>query len=185
LSTAAWLDRARGAANWVWLSFFSLFWLVPVACWGLLGRGSPISIPGTARMTDAFSLFVVSQDYVPLQYVQVLLPGASAWTTEPDHHYLRMTPFGARTRFDEMLRKGLDNEEALVELAAFVRRRHARRTAVDPVAVRFVTGVVVPRREPLGRFRKPALAEIDHIRRQVWFVRTYREVPAELLAQRP
>jgi len=175
----------RGLANWGGLAFFSVFWLLPVAWWGATGDVAPFCIPGTERMTSGFGLFIFSQDFVPLQYIQVLLPGASDWTTENERDYLPMSPFGDRTRLDEMLRKSLDSEEALVELAAFVRRRHVLRTGVDPVAIRFVAGVILPSRRPSGRFRKPPLDQIDPIRRWAWWVRSYRRVPPELLQRHP
>lgn len=177
---------SSAVASWFLLSFFGLFWVFPVFWTGFLRRSSPLpSIPRTERMTNAFCLFATSQDYVPLQYVQVLLPGAAAWATESDHHYLRMTPFGERTRFDEMLRKRLANGQSLAELAAFVRRRHEARTGTAPIAVRFVTGVSLPEPRPRGRFVKPRLEDIHPIRRSVWYVQAYAPIPRELALQWP
>ena len=171
----------RHALNWLWLAVFSLFWLVPITFSGLAHR----RMPGTPRLlyqtTNVSCLFVSSAPYVPQQYIQVLLPGHRDWVTEEDGHYLRMSPFGYRTRYDELLRKNLDNRQAMTELADYVYRRHAMRTRVAPEAVRFVTGIVLPDPKPEGHFRKPPLAAIPRPLREVWFTRVYRPVAPELL----
>ncbi len=94
-------------------------------------------------------------------------------------------PFGARTRLEEMLRKQLDSQQSMLEVAAFVRQRYGRREGVLPVGVRFVTGVVLPGAFPDGRFRRPRLSEIHHTRREVWFVALYGRVSPEIVSRRP
>jgi hypothetical protein len=171
-------------ANWFWLLFFSLVWLLPVAWHGLIPRPLPGLPPLLERASNLSCLFVRAQPYVPVQYIQVLLPGASDWVTEEDGHYLRMSPFGTRNRLDEMLRKSLNTPRAREELTDFVQRAYARRTGVQPVAVRLVTGIALPPFPP-GRFRKPALPEIPHTLRSVWFNRVYAPVPSPVLFKRP
>jgi hypothetical protein len=169
------------ALHWLWLAVFTLVWLVPVTFHGLARR----RLPGAPRLlyqtTNVSCLFVSSAPYVPQQYIQVLRPGETEWVTEEDGHYLRMSPFGYRTRLDEMLRKGLDSRQGMTELADYVARRYAVRTRVAPAAVRFVTGVVLPVPAPEGHFRKPPLAEIPRPRREVWFTRVYQPLPPEVL----
>jgi hypothetical protein len=169
---------------WACLGFFSLVWLLPVGFQGLFHVRFP-GAPGPLVTTTSVScLFLKSSDYVPVQYIQVLLPGATSWVTEDDRRYFGMSPFGYRTRFDEMMRKQLASPRALGELAAFVRTRHAKVTGVAPAAVRFVTGVVLPEPAPCCRFQKPPLEAIDPIRREVWFTQVYAPVARELLKKR-
>src|SRR5262245_34196045 len=118
------------ALSWLWLSLFTVAWLLPIAYHSLVRRRLP-GTPGLVVPASTCScIFVTAADWVPLQYIQVLRPGETKWTTEDEGHYLRMSPFGFRTRADEMLRKGLDNEQALRELAFYVRARYARRTGI-------------------------------------------------------
>lgn len=169
---------------WLLLAFFGAVWLYPVAYQGLRHRPAPGIPPLLQQTTNVSCLFLRSSYYTPVQYIQVLGPGATDWTTEDDRDYLRMSPFGFRNRFDELLRKQLANPRALQELAAYVRVRHARRTGNSLVGVRFVTGIVVNEPSPPGRFCKPPIEEIPHVRREVWFTQIYAPVPPEILRRR-
>jgi hypothetical protein len=169
---------------WLWLGVFGLLWLLPVAYHSLAHRPLPGAPPLLLQTTNVSCLFLRPQDYVPVQYIQVLLPGQTDWSTEDDRHYFRMSPFGHRTRFDELLRKRLDSEQALREVAAYVRLRHTRRTGVAPLAVRFVAGIVLNPEDPSGHFVKPPLSEIAPFRREVWFTQVYAQVPLEILRKR-
>ena len=171
-------------SNWLWLLFFSVFWLLPMASRAVLDRPAPLA-PRIIDSSANFCLFRNSQDFVPVQYIQLLLPGATEWTTAEEGEYFSMSPFGARTRLEEMLRKGLDSQRSMFEVAAFVRQRYGRREGVLPLGVRFVTGVVLPDAFPDGRFRRPALSEIHHTRRDVWFVALYGPVSPEVVSRRP
>jgi hypothetical protein len=173
-------------ANWFWLLFFSAAWLAPVTWHGLLHR----PIPGAPRIfdsgTDLSCLFVTNRDYVPVQYFQVLLPGEGDWRTEEDAHYLRMSPFGARTRFDEMLRRGLGGQQrVVVELTSWIRAMHGRRTGVEPVAVRIVTGIVLQSPAPAGKFVKPRLEQIPIALREAWFTAVFAPAPEAVLRKNP
>ena len=135
--------------NWLWLSFFSLFWLVPQASRALLHRPAPLTPPIIDNLTG-FCLFPVSQDYVPVQYIQLLLPGATEWITAEEGEYFSMSPFGARIRLEEMIRKRLASRRSMAEVASFVRERYAREEGVSLVGVRFVSGVVLLGQSPPG-----------------------------------
>jgi hypothetical protein len=176
------MDAVRA---WFWLCFFSLTWLVPVAWHGLAHTNLPGLPLVLVQTTNVSCLFPGSVAYVPVQYIQVLRPGEARWTTEEDTPYLRMSPFGHRTRFDEMIRKTLDRPGALKSLAVYIARRHYVTTGRHPVAVRFVTGIVLPDLAPRGHFRKPGLHEIDPIRRDVWFTVAFVPLSVDLLRQRP
>lgn len=173
-------------ANWFWLLFFSVAWLAPITWHGLLHRPLPGAPVIFDTGTDLSCLFVGNRDYVPVQYFQVLLPGETAWRTEQDAHYLRMSPFGARTRFDEMLRRRLGSKQgAPVELTTWIRKMHGRRTGVEPVAVRIVTGIVLQSPAPAGKFVKPRLEQIPIALREVWFTSVFGPAPEAALRQRP
>lgn len=172
-------------ANRFWLLFFSVTWLAPVSWHGFLHR----PIPGAPKLfdsaTDLSCLFVADQDYVPVQYFQVLLPGAASWKTEEDGDYLRMSPFGCRTRFDELLRKDLGSQGALLELTTWIRSKHHLRTGIAPLAVRIVTGIVLPTPAPVGRFVKPRLEQIPSPLREAWFTTVFAAAPEAVLRQHP
>lgn len=170
--------------NWLWLVLFSVFWLLPMVSRALVDRPAPTAHPIIDAYAN-FCLFQYSQDFIPIQYIQLLLPGDTDWTTAAEGEYFSMSPFGARTRFEEMLRKRLDNQRALAEVAAFVRLRYARREGVLPLGVRFVTGVALPSAYPESGFSRPALSEIHHTRRDVWFAVLYEPVSPEIARRRP
>ena len=169
---------------WLSLAFFAVVWLLPVAFQGLFHAALPGAPEPLATATSVSCLFLRSSPYIPVQYIQVLLPEGTTWITQDDTRYFSMSPFGYRTRFDEMMRKQLVTPRALGELAGFIRARHARVTGVAPTAVRFVTGIVLPEPAPSGQVQKPPLDAIDPIRREVWFSQVYAPVAREVLKKR-
>ncbi len=79
--------------NWLWLLFFSLFWVLPIASRAVLDQPAPLA-PRIIDYWASFCLFGESQDHVPVQYIQLLLPGATEWTTAEEGEYFSMSPFG-------------------------------------------------------------------------------------------
>jgi hypothetical protein len=124
-------------------------------------------------------LFIYASSHWEYDFIQVQPEPGGEWVTVPDAPYLKMAPFGYRTRFDEYARKGMVQEASLEQFAVWVRKRHAdllpeRR----PLAgMRLVTVTDQPTLNvPIGHWRKPPLSSFPPEARWIGYAKIF-EVP--------
>jgi len=144
-------------------SLFVLLWLIPLLYRGLTER----ALPGMPRLLkylhNASCLFTESVKHWRVDYVQVQLSENGEWLTIPEEAYFQMQPFGHdRTRLHRFMDLSLSKAgfARRAELAAWLRQRYTSHHPSHPipVAVRFVVGQYLIRREPpAGRWHKPPL----------------------------
>jgi hypothetical protein len=174
-------------------AFFSLFWLVPVACNGLRGGrptpGVPVRLIHLANVSCLFSFAMPSW---PIHYMQVQLDPQGEWRTLPEADYFRMEAFGHRTRLTDMLSRGL-GDRALQELALWIRRRYQELHPGGPAPVGFrMLSTLFRAGDPIpaGHWRTPPLDTVPADRREVWFEVRFEgpdaaALPDDTGAQRP
>ena len=131
---------------------------------GLTNRPMPGMPRALSFVQNVSALFPSGMKFWRVDYIQILPQGSQAWITVPESDYFQMTPFGHRTRLNQLFNittsTGKSSSRLQAEAAAWIRVRYIAQhpDRPKPDAVRFVSAQYpVGRDAPLGYWRKPEL----------------------------
>ena len=167
--------RMVGVYEIVIMALIVYFWLVPIAYVGGMKRDASWMPRWFRHQQRIACLFTRSVSSWKSYHVQVQTGGDGIWRELDEKGFFEMTVFGYRTRLHRILGHSFRKargQRRISEIARFMAERYRTLHPGEPPldAIRFVrVGHRIARlARETGRFRKPALDEVEPVRMQIF-----------------